>query len=393
MTAELGVVRDSLATRWICPNRIRPRLSRRTNRERPASSAHTLNCLTAPRGLPDLDAIDRLLRVLNGSRPEVEVWIPEPVLWEWSEHTFQRLIKAKTELGRGLKELSKARIASIPGPLEVPDDVEVVVAELRAELEGLSPKLRILDLLAVPEAAFGGLRDQVLQLGAATKKGTESNPVKTGASDSASCRLIEAVAGGRLADVVLVSRDTDVSQHFCDRPGPRVAARLHEVHAAFMALGAPPASARWLEEVDDDDDDEADEIAEYQAREEVEQAVRDSLAWYSRAESLASIPFDGASTVRPSRNVEIHGQEVLLDRIVSVYDVDVELSDRNTAATAMVEVSVDVTIDYAYWDHRSEMVEADQDEESDVQALARVTCFNQDGTWNVELDEIELFGP
>ncbi|MFI0737922.1 hypothetical protein ACH4PU_07420 [Streptomyces sp. NPDC021100] len=149
-------------------------------------------------GRPDVNVV-RLTAEL-ATRYGIEVWIPEPVIWEWVEHLDGEVEKARRSSNAALRNL---RIAGIPGkPVAWPGKDEMLW-RLEADLLAI-PGVVIVRLSG--EAARDGLRDQILLDGPGRRK----EGVKAGGSDSAWLRDVLSKAGGSFEDLILLSRDADV---------------------------------------------------------------------------------------------------------------------------------------------------------------------------------------
>lgn len=140
---------------------------------------------------------------------DVEVVVPEVVIWEWAEHARNDLAgleetarQLRKRLGRaGLDDLHPAASA---GASEIPD-VQEIVERVRARLEAL-PNVSVLP--TTPEAALAGLRAQVLQTGAGRRK-PAINGTKTGAADAAWVYDALRLAGGDPARLAFLTKDSD----------------------------------------------------------------------------------------------------------------------------------------------------------------------------------------
>jgi hypothetical protein len=147
-------------------------------------------------GRPNLRILTRQAAKLE--RAGLELWVPEPVAWEWAEHLGADLAGFRLRESTIAKKLELAglgRPAAMSGPASKDEAVERVLSKLQ----------RIRNLRVIPltgSAAVAGLRDQILQTGAGKKKAD----VKTGASDSAWVRSVVEEAKGA-ATFVIVSND------------------------------------------------------------------------------------------------------------------------------------------------------------------------------------------
>ncbi|OZD68898.1 hypothetical protein CH263_08340 [Rhodococcus sp. 06-1059B-a] len=116
----------------------------------------------------------------------IQLWIPQQVIWEWSAHAVDQAKEIRVNMRRlaatGLPGLAKASEALPEDPIQV---AEAITAHLD----------RMPNVARVPpygESAIEGLRDQILAIGAGTRKtfgtGEKKQHVRTGASDSAMTR-------------------------------------------------------------------------------------------------------------------------------------------------------------------------------------------------------------
>lgn len=147
----------------------------------------------------------RELPKITAKIPDLEIWIPEPVIWEWASHAQQTYTDAVIAARSATRRLAQAGVNS---GLNVPSDDKRldVQAQVITALESLSSPFRILRLVDHPEVAVDALRDQVLLTPPAKRR----SGVKTGAADIASLRLAEAEAEDRGIAYVVVSSDGDI---------------------------------------------------------------------------------------------------------------------------------------------------------------------------------------
>jgi hypothetical protein len=135
--------------------------------------------------------------------PGLEIWIPEPVIWEWASHAQQTYTNAVIASRSATRKLAQAGIES---GLSVPSEDLGVQAQVIALLESLGPPFQILRLHDYPEVAVDALRDQILQTPPAKLK----SGVKTGAADIASLQLAQAEADSNGVVYAVVSSDGDI---------------------------------------------------------------------------------------------------------------------------------------------------------------------------------------
>lgn len=172
----------------------------------------------------------------------LEIWIPEPVVWEFAEHAARRLEALEESYDSQRGRLLRAGIDLPPLPLGYLDVVDQVIADVR----NLAPAVRVLEL--TPDVAASALRDQILVQPPGRFKGKGRNRVKTGAADSASLRLALAESGGNTQTWVLVSRDSDCLAAFREwkTHPPRIFHSLTELRETLLAFEAAPHEAALL---------------------------------------------------------------------------------------------------------------------------------------------------
>jgi hypothetical protein len=135
---------------------------------------------------------------------EMEIWIAEPVVWEWAEH----LHRARLEFNKRLNSLNKAGIEIEAQPSEVDESVEFV----RNSIEKMGSNIKI---IPVGSVAVEALKDQILVRRPGERKvrnDTVTKPefIKTGASDSAIYRAYFQQSGEQNDRYVILSGDSDV---------------------------------------------------------------------------------------------------------------------------------------------------------------------------------------
>jgi hypothetical protein len=140
---------------------------------------------------------------------ELEIWIAEPVVWEWAEH----LHKARTEFNAQRTSLKDAGIEVAAQPAEIQDSLQHV----EAAISTLGDHVRIISIEAVAHEA---LKDQVLvrspgervYRNASTGATSNGKKLKTGAADSAIYRAYHHQARGNGDSYVILSSDSDVAK-------------------------------------------------------------------------------------------------------------------------------------------------------------------------------------
>src|SRR6476469_4112293 len=123
-----------------------------------------------PKGRLVIDQIEGLSEAIESQELDIEIWIPEPVVWEWAEHLFDDMERAREPYQAAL---SRAEAAGLLLPDEAADDG---LAELKAVTSGLEdalqslPGVKLLPLSQHPDVAVEALQDQILQTGPASRK-------------------------------------------------------------------------------------------------------------------------------------------------------------------------------------------------------------------------------
>lgn len=314
-----------------------------------------------------LSAVEELAGLIDTQELSVEVWIPEPVVWEWAEHIYDQFFESKKQYVLGWQVLEHGGFES---PTDIwkqgPADVDEVVRRLTHALEA-TYGLRVLFLESELSIARLALRDQILQLGVARRKSS----VKSGAADSASFRLIDSklssIPGN--ASVAVVSGDQDARTYFTER---RDVVLLPSLWAAKRAIVGMRTGS---------------EIAEDQ----VEDAIRTTLPEFSR-EQLQDAPIDGRPEVRADSR--LRGREVStsfavqeIERVLSIDSVDVSFSDGY--GTALVDVEVVVARELQVLSSINDELEYDVDTFDGVSAVLQVSAMRGLGNyWSIEVDEI-----
>lgn len=186
--------------------------------------AIALDTNSGARGLLDLEGLEKLVDVINDQDLAIEIWIPEPTLWEWAEHANELASRTSTSFDAARVRLERSGL-EVPAAFGYPSSTEQVIDVLEERLQDLynealgTEAVRILRLKDHPQSAVEGLKDQILRRGAGRTKSDDGRPVKTGAADSSAWRLLAEEARS-LDNIVLVTRDSDAERHFVDSPAP-----------------------------------------------------------------------------------------------------------------------------------------------------------------------------
>jgi hypothetical protein len=170
--------------------------------------------------LPNIRLIERYAEACR--RRDVALLIPESVVWELAEHAMAQSDEVLDIIERHNRKREEWGVSRI----ELPDAFSL--DDIRRQVEGVGAKTIELSGGDAKEA----LKDQVLQVGAGTKKGK----TKTGGSDSAAFRSVATEYGNVIENVLIVTADIDAATSTFDRLGmtrPRIAKHLGEIGALF----------------------------------------------------------------------------------------------------------------------------------------------------------------
>lgn len=139
----------------------------------------------------------------------VDVWIPEPVAWEFAAHAADRLTEIRKPVTQAISALKNAGIDTPTLPYATREDA------IRAVMERLrTMHARIQVVPCTGTAAREGLRDQVTERGPGKRVG-EKRIHKTGGSDAAWIRTVHEVKGGDSSSYVVMSaNERDVKSMF-----------------------------------------------------------------------------------------------------------------------------------------------------------------------------------
>ncbi|MEV4524097.1 hypothetical protein AB0J77_28065 [Micromonospora tulbaghiae] len=329
------------------------------------------NCM--PRGSLVVAMAEELVGVIQDQELEIEVWIPEPVLWEWAEHIVAGFQRTKKPYDKAVRA---ARAAGHEVPLPSWDDdyenIEVVLSNLTSALEWA--ECQIIRLEDYPQVAITAIRDQVLQLGPGRRKAEAPDVrVKTGASDSASFRLIAAHAGSDLSRVVLVSADKDVRLHFGSGSSPIVAKDIWQAKKALLSL--MNGSQVLLAEL-------TSAIEEQLVRKEAVDLTRASVE--QQGSAIANSGWDSDRYLDTKLSIEA------ITEIRSI--AEVESSRTADYATAEVNVLLDAQLEGVWWDDRDDELVHEWSSLYGVNAIAQVFAEKDvNGNWDIEVDHIVMF--
>ncbi|MDQ0904184.1 hypothetical protein QFZ22_000169 [Streptomyces canus] len=166
---------------------------------------------------------------------DLEIWLPEPVVWELAEHAASSWDEYQAITKTAGKALSYAGL-EVHTSSPHGSRAEVIKAVEEA-IRSLGPALRVLELDG--DVAIAALKDQILQ----RKPAKSRDGVKTGASDSAWLRQVLKTAGGDPHTFVIVGGDRDVYKAFeewnLEKPSM---VSLEDLQEALFVLDEPDTS-------------------------------------------------------------------------------------------------------------------------------------------------------
>jgi hypothetical protein len=165
---------------------------------------------------------------------DLEVWLPEPVVWELAEHAASAWTEFDAIARKASKALTNAGIEVQTRSAHTTR--EEVISKVESEIRALGPSLRVLKLDG--DVAIEALKDQVLQ----RKPAKVRDKVKTGASDSAWLRQVLKTANNDPDKFVIVGSDADVYKAFetWGLAKPRMVP-LQSLQRALFVLDEPDA--------------------------------------------------------------------------------------------------------------------------------------------------------
>lgn len=321
-----------------------------------------------PKGVFSEPSLEALLDAVDES-VDIEVWIPEPVLWEWAEHRAREVAEAVASMHRAQKALFKSGVAvSIEAVEPELYSVERVVEALDDQLRDIR-SVRILRCAEEPAVVVAGLRDQVLQLGPATSAGPDGKRVKTGAADSTSFRLIEAAAGDDIVDVVLVSNDQDARVFF--RAGAiTIVGSLHELKRLLLD-DAVAGDAVLVED------------------------VRAALELHlNRVDTLAGLSAEGDVSFDAGPLGDTHLTSQLSVTHVSAVDEVVGVMNDRAQGYFVGEARLLLDVEKVgwTWNDRNDELTPDVAIAEDQSALLQFSAQRESGTWHFVLDHLVYGG-
>lgn len=287
------------------------------------------------RGVLNLEILRELGQ--EADEEDIEVWVPEPLLWEGVVHLFEVLRDAA-------READRARGLARRVGLEVPQWAVPSVEELLRDMTHatrLVPNVRILQLEG--DDAIAALKDQVLQTGPGgvkTQKDPEgkSRPVRTGALDSAWLRLVYKHSPAPGSYVIVSDDRKDIKKAFdgWNMPVPPMVGDTGELR-------------RQLFRYEPGKDEAALEVMNF-----VKRALADGyLEFVMRGARLTNL-HDAlrAFTGEMPANYESVPSRFELKRVVGVGDINVSRTKQRVSA--QVYLLVDVTVSAKTWDESEE---------------------------------------
>ena len=320
--------------------------------------------------------IEDLVATIDAQELNIEIWVPEPVLWEWAEHAYDMAARAQADYLPRRKRMLEAGFDGFEAEPDFDLTIDEVVESIEESLvdvenESGDEAVRILQLHQAPEVAVSAIRDQVLRQGAGRTKTQSGNPIKTGASDSASFRLIEREGEGFIEQVVLVSGDGDAFEHFAGKPSPVIISDLWRVRTELIKLR------------------KGSDLAAESLQRTILETLRHSDNDYAL---LKGADLSGETMLFNPRRDLTYIPEASVIRISEVRNVDeVEISLREKTATAIADVTLDMSIEYVRWDYLTESIDSDVDEEYDVDAYVYISADAENlDEWDFSVDRVEI---
>lgn len=136
----------------------------------------------------------------------MELWIAEPVIWEWAEH----LHRARSDFNKQRTSLKAAGIEVPAQPAKLTESLTFV----EKAIHGLGANVKI---ISIEPVAVEALKDQVLVRDPGERVlrnpgAQNSRHLKTGAADSAIYRAYNHHARGQSDQYVVLSNDSDVQR-------------------------------------------------------------------------------------------------------------------------------------------------------------------------------------
>lgn len=182
------------------------------------------------RGRPNVRLLHQTAERL--AKAGLEVWVPEPVAWEWAEHLVSDVAAYRVQAKSARRALDRCLLDT--GSFHIPYDDSESLVDSFLDVLSRSPHVRILPLTG--ESARRALRDQILQLG----PGSRVKDVKTGGSDSAWLRDVLTEVNGDFAKVLIVTENRKDVYAFCKEggikpPAMRPLVKLPEALFSFVA--------------------------------------------------------------------------------------------------------------------------------------------------------------
>jgi hypothetical protein len=332
---------------------------------------------TMPRGRLSVARLHEMVDVVDKGDLEAEIWIPEPMVWEWAEHTFSDVQQAWKTLEDARKRAKSAGFesgdpAAIAGSLSTINVAVAHIEKVLSDIEGV----RILRLADHPEAAVGGLRDQTLLQGAGRrKKQGDAISVKAGAADSASLRLVELEGAGKMESIVLLSGDADADRHF-DLPGkvrPAIIKTWNALRNGLLDL----------------------EPAEEALRALLESSIPKALVNDEPMLAGATVEgawkaFGGAAYMDRYAYLDYHFTLTDVASVSAVEDIEVDLSGGYGSATVIAQVHVDM--EGAWWNAVDDRLEHEFTSEHFIPAELQVSLKGDASTWDVTVEDVLITG-
>lgn len=323
------------------------------------------NCMGE--GRLKLSAIEKLGALIDEQDLDVDIWVPEPVLWEWAEHLHSQFDTARTGYLSAWEALKRGGWTV---PQELPNlgpaQVEDTLTGLREALEAI--ECTVLDLSSYPQIAANALRDQTLLTGVGRRKST----VKAGAADSASFRLLDAALKetGGPRTVALVSADQDARTFFTQRPDVVIVPSVWDLQRSVTAMR------------------NGSEIAADQARQAMRELLPQLSPWI-----LEDTPIEGSPELRAGSRLTGHevASTLRLESVDSVVDIEfIDVSVRDDYAIAEVDALVTVERGMQVLSAVNDQIEYDVESFDGVRGRLQVSAMRGPQAWSVEVEEIHF---
>lgn len=283
------------------------------------------------RGVLNFEILSELTQ--EAANEDIEMWLPEPLLWEGVVHLFEVLGEAARESGRGRGVARKVGI-DVP-EWHAPSDVEELLYEMTRKAR-LVPNLTILPLAG--DDAISALKDQVLQTGPGREK-TQKDPegktkaVRTGALDSAWLRAVHTHSPDAGSYVIVSGDRKDIRKAFASwkLPAPPLVSDTRELRQKLFRY--TPGELEAVKEV----------------MTFLKRAIGDGyLEFVMRGARLANLREAlRAFTGEDPTNYDNVPTGLVLKRVIGLGDINISRTKQRISAQAYL--MVDVTVSAKTW--------------------------------------------